>query len=216
MKEIFCILLGTLLGGAVSIYQAYETRRKETVSLASAFLGEITTILKTIEMRNYTNIFEERKTLIENNTLAVSDQPLFSINMEIAFPMYRTRIQDIGFLPPDLTKELILFYGYVFALLEDMINSPRLYLNQAKINANEDPEAIKSSYYKMWLNTCNNDICILQIAKEAGNNVKNGLDYFIKENKENFFLKYKIHILILIIIIIFLSFFCYLSDYHKI
>lgn len=179
------IEVGAIAAAAISViafvWKYFYTLRQERKSLAAAFSGEIYTILQTIKNRQYGNIFTDILENIRNDKLSLFDTPLFTINLGIAFPMYRTQIKNIGFLPSELSKKIILFYGNIFALLEDTQNSPRLYHDQANTNASGDLEATKDSYYRMWEKTCNKDIEILSATIELGNEIKTELDKFVNK-----------------------------------
>ena len=176
-QYLWPLLIATLVPIA-TIYLYFYKVRQERQSLAAAFSGEVHTILNTIRMRDYAKLFTDILDNIRNDRLSFFYTPLFTINLEVAFPMYRTQIMNIGFLPSELSKKLVLFYGNIFALLEDTQNSPKLYHEQALINANGDFEAAKKSYYKMWTKTCNNDIDILTETIKLGDDITNELDKF--------------------------------------
>ncbi|ANZ44338.1 hypothetical protein [Cloacibacillus porcorum] len=176
-------LLSVIVGGYVKtngelsiIRENYEREQK---SLANAFAGEITIILSSMEAREYHKIFINILKNIENDVMPLSDLPLFSINLDVAFPMYRTRIGDVGLLPADASKKLVMFYGYVFSLLEDVQNSPKLFLASSKEIATDESE-IKRNYYRMWKMTCEQDLKILNKLFTLGNCLINDLEKFAK------------------------------------
>lgn len=124
---LFQTLVGGLLtfaGGLLGTYLIQRAqRRAETESLASAFYGEITASLLTIERRQYIQILETK--LEELKKEGKREFSYFEIT-ESSFGVYENNIGKIGLLPNPLPEKIFIFYGLLTTALYDLASLNKL------------------------------------------------------------------------------------------
>ena len=117
-------LLQTLLGGGLAIsggligtaYTQWLQRKAERENLASAFHGEISALLSIIEKRGYMSSIEEDIEFIEKTGQAQFSH--FRVTKSY-FSVYEQNVGKIGILSAPLPEKIVLFYTFIFAILED-------------------------------------------------------------------------------------------------
>jgi sugar/nucleoside kinase (ribokinase family) len=115
----------TLLGGIIAITGSlvgiyatqYFQRKNEGKNIASAFYGEISAILGMIKKRKY---IEGAIEALEYMNETGKGQ-IFHFNYKKDhFKVYEQNISKIGLLNDPLPEKIVLFYTYIFAVLQDI------------------------------------------------------------------------------------------------
>ena len=188
----FLLIIGAILAGIGTLIRDWYILKKEKLSTAYAFKGEIETILKIIEKRQYIKLFskdiEIKKTeLNELNRQNIDDisVPLkkekilkllrsltFRVNRDVFFVKNILK-NKIGLLEKT-AENIVLFYGYCNAFLLDIKDSEENNkLNKKLIQSGYSPNDINS----VIEDSIRRDKEILKIAEEI---IKSG-DESIKE-----------------------------------
>lgn len=107
-------ILAGMVGNAVP--QCIQ-RRHERKNLASAFLGEITALLKVVETRRYQEGLEQVLQQVEANKQVMAYT--FSVRLN-PFTVYTANISRIGILPNPLPNMICQLYSQAEAILEDI------------------------------------------------------------------------------------------------
>lgn len=121
---IIATLGGALIGAAASIipqrYMLNERQKKEAISINSALLAEIKSILKIIEQRNYKKEIKDHITFLEKEK---SDN--FKIKYEIRISKnynttYQANAGKIGLLNKKSANSIVCFYHTLDAIICDI------------------------------------------------------------------------------------------------
>jgi hypothetical protein len=112
--------LGGLIGAAWAVvggaFGSWFSWQKEWQSLAAALAGEIEAVKAVAEFRRYKEVMQWCiQQTIANNTATYLT---FSID-EHAFPAFEQNVGKIGQLPPDLARDVTVFYTYAKSLVQD-------------------------------------------------------------------------------------------------
>jgi hypothetical protein len=115
--------LGAVFGGAFGSWFSWQ---KERQSLAAAFAGEIEAVKAIAQFRRYEETIQWciEQTNANNKVTYLT----FSVD-EHAFPAFEQNVGKIGHLPPDLARDVTLFYSYAKSLVQDFrtIEAKNLY-----------------------------------------------------------------------------------------
>lgn len=120
-------LLAVIVGGMLSISGGFvstvllerQRLRRESRNLALAFKGEISALLNHIEVRGYTNRFQQ---VIEQ--METSRQPFFMpFNIRHSYDrVYENNVNGIGQLKGPLPEMIPVFYTQLNSIMEDLEN----------------------------------------------------------------------------------------------
>lgn len=103
-------ILGALAAGVWSMVMESRRRKGKRISLANAFYGEISALLSKVGHRGY----------IEKLRLGAKENQFVLIDArQDYFVVYRKNCERIGLLPPALTAEIVKFYIFAKAFIED-------------------------------------------------------------------------------------------------
>lgn len=122
MKNIEWIapLIGTMVGGGISLLTAHWTltkqRRDEKRNLAGAFAGEIGAILEIVRRREYVRHLHDAIASIDQSGQVCSF--VIKIRQEY-FAVYKRNVHQIGLLDSPLPQDIAKFYTFCFSILED-------------------------------------------------------------------------------------------------
>jgi hypothetical protein len=105
---------GAVFGGA---FGSWFNWQKERQSLAAAFAGEVEAVKAVVEFRRYREVL--LWSIERTKATGKAEYLTFSID-EHPFPAFEQNVSKIGHLPPDLARDVVLFYNYAKSLVQDI------------------------------------------------------------------------------------------------
>jgi hypothetical protein len=119
-------LLQTLIGGLLALLGGFSAtwftqwlhKRVERKNIASAFYGEISSLLRIIKVRGYVQGLEDDLRYMQSNLGDISFTHFKATKNY--FRVYEYNIGKIGLLNEPLPEKIISFYTFIFAALEDI------------------------------------------------------------------------------------------------
>lgn len=113
-------LLGVAIGGLLTVLAQRESHKRDLAArrrqVAGAFLGEISGVVKLIELRRYLPLLES---LVDQARIAqTATFPIVPIRRAYD-RIYQSNADKLGTLPPDVAEKIGRFYTAMNALLED-------------------------------------------------------------------------------------------------
>lgn len=121
--SVFQTLIGgllTFLGGLIGNYFIQRSQRNaELNNLASAFYGEISSILAIVKRRNYV---ESMTYVLENVEADEAPEFTYYRGQNEKFRIYESNVSKIGLLPAPIPEKLISFYTLAEVIHDDLGN----------------------------------------------------------------------------------------------
>lgn len=118
-KEGCLVLLGGVATFGVQHFLKKNIDNDEKKNLASAFYGEIYSILHLIEIREYVQGLENILRQLERNTLQREINYYAPTIRNNYFNVFQSLLSDVGKLQDPLPRDIVRFYMQLLALLED-------------------------------------------------------------------------------------------------
>lgn len=169
----FWSLLGIIGGGFVTyLTQYYLTRKqheKRRKALSCAFYGEVYSLLKLAQMRQYYEMVTNTVLYIDQNNDFPHLDKFFSMQFDDYFAVYRQNVKDIGDLDSEVAPLLTEFYINVFSLLEDLTMIPGATLQHA--STMYSGKEVQTAYVENLRSSLMEDIILIHKAIMLGSEI---------------------------------------------
>lgn len=120
--NLFAVVIGGVIGGGGLIVNSLLQRYEHKKAIAAAFHAEIKIILVACEFWKYGNFIQARIENLKDSNMRDTVFP-FCIDEKSAFKIYNELAKDIGILDQAIAEKIVLFYGNLNAVLNDMKNA---------------------------------------------------------------------------------------------
>ena len=121
---------GKLVSDTQKMITEQESERQR-MSVTAAFYGEIYSILRLIEMRDFERILMNALSYIKENKKYPVYDSFLRMKFDVFYLVYKNHIQDIGKMAPETAVNITNFYIAMFSLLEDATAAPGAVMDSA-------------------------------------------------------------------------------------
>ena len=139
------VFVSSSLGYLIHQQKEAEKQKERERSIAMAFYGEIHSLLKLAETREYIEIIDRECKQIEKTKAYPLLDKFLDIQFTDYFTVYRTNVNNIGALNSDIIPLITEFYIKLFSIMEDMTMIPGSLLKKARFMC-DDEENVQSQY----------------------------------------------------------------------
>ena len=120
-NSLICIIVGAVLAGFFQFCITFWQHCEKIKSLKVGFASEIEIILKAVVFWKIDAVLQIYIDCLSRHQQIPAYMPK-TFNKGVAFKFYNDMSSDIGYLKQDIVRDIVLFYGNVNAVLQDIEN----------------------------------------------------------------------------------------------